>query len=145
MTILSNFTYGRALGTSPSLNTTVRTRSSMPSTTHANYGPSNFDYKYLYNFAASYKTPWFKSQKGIIGHVVGGFTICPALLRAERRAGLRRLCRRSRRTRLSGSPSSSSISGPNYSTGDCAQTIVPGNEDSVDALVESGFERSWHQ
>jgi len=75
--------------------------------------------------------------------VVGGFTIAPL---SSRRAGAP-VCvgyAAGSQNQAFGQSSSSSISGPNYSTGDCAQTIVPGTKDSVDALVESGFERSWH-
>ena len=77
MTILSNFTYGKALGSA----TLAQYNSSYTQqdmfNINANYGPNNFDYKFLYNFAASYTTPWFKTQKGILGHAAGAWTIAP--------------------------------------------------------------------
>ena len=76
-TILSNFTYGRALGTA----TLAQYNSSYTQQDawdiHANYGPNNFDYKFLYNLAMTYSTPWFKSQKGLLGHAAGGWTVAP--------------------------------------------------------------------
>lgn len=76
-TILSNFTWGRALGTSP------QTQSSSSYTyldsfnPAANYGPNGFDIRFLYNLAISYRTPFYKSQKGILGHLLGGYSIAP--------------------------------------------------------------------
>ena len=45
----------------------------------ANYGPQLFDYTYVYNLIMYYQPPFFKSQKGIIGHLLGGWTISPLL------------------------------------------------------------------
>ena len=76
-TILSNFTWSRALGTSPlaqSSSSYTETDSFNPK---ANYGPNGFDIRFLYNLAISYKDPFYKNQKGILGHLLGGYSIAP--------------------------------------------------------------------
>ncbi len=77
MTILSNFTYSKALGTATSAQYNSSYTQTDAFNIGANYGPNSFDYKYLYNLAMSYTTPWFKSQHGIIGHAAGGWTVAP--------------------------------------------------------------------
>ncbi len=77
LTANSNFTYGRALGTSQlaQLNS-----ASTPLTIydlHASYGPQNFDYKFIYNFSMYYSPDIYRSQKGVVGHLLGGWTISP--------------------------------------------------------------------
>jgi hypothetical protein len=41
------------------------------------YGPQGFDYKFLYNLSMVYSEPFFKGQHGILGHLLGGWTISP--------------------------------------------------------------------
>ncbi len=44
----------------------------------SNYGPAgSIDYKALYNLSLYYDVPFYKTQKGIVGHIVGGWTISP--------------------------------------------------------------------
>ena len=76
-TILSNFTWSRALGTSPQTQATSSYTLMNAFDPHSNYGPNGFDIKLLYNLAVSYKTPFYKNQKGILGHILGGYTIAP--------------------------------------------------------------------
>jgi hypothetical protein len=77
MTILSNFTYGKALGsaTEGQYNSSYTQLNAFD--IGANYGPNAFDYKFIYNLAGSYKTPWFATQKGIVGKFAGGWTVAP--------------------------------------------------------------------
>ena len=42
-----------------------------------NYGPQGYDYKFIYNLTISYSTPFFKGQHGVLGHILGGWTISP--------------------------------------------------------------------
>jgi hypothetical protein len=44
---------------------------------HMSYGPQTFDIRFVYNFLALYQEPFFRSQKGVLGHVLGGWTIAP--------------------------------------------------------------------
>ncbi len=41
------------------------------------YGPQPFDIKFVYSLLMLYQPPFFKDQKGFIGHVLGGWTIAP--------------------------------------------------------------------
>ena len=43
----------------------------------ANYGSQPFDYKFLYNLNMYYEVPFFKGQHGVLGHILGGWTIAP--------------------------------------------------------------------
>jgi len=77
MTARSNFTWGRALGTG----TINQSGSSMtiinPWDIGASYGPQPFDVKFVYNLSLLYQSPFYKDQKGVLGHVLGGWSIAP--------------------------------------------------------------------
>ena len=77
LTALSNFTWGRALGTG----TLAQYNSSNTAldvwNMQANYGIQNYDIKFLYNVAMFYQPQVFKSQKGVLGRLLGGWTISP--------------------------------------------------------------------
>ncbi|MGA7237490.1 MAG: carboxypeptidase-like regulatory domain-containing protein [Bryobacteraceae bacterium] len=77
ITTASNFTYGRALGTGGVVQASSETAALDPFDLHTQYGPQNFDYKFLYNMSLYYETPFFKAQHGVLGHVLGGWTIAP--------------------------------------------------------------------
>jgi hypothetical protein len=76
-TILSNFTWSRSLGTSPQTQSSSGYTFLDPFNLGANYGPNGFDIRFLYNIAISYKDPFYKNQKGILGHLLGGYSIAP--------------------------------------------------------------------
>jgi hypothetical protein len=44
---------------------------------HAMYGPQFFDDKFIYSLTMVYSPPVFRSQKGVVGHVLGGWIIAP--------------------------------------------------------------------
>lgn len=77
LTAVSNFTWGRALGTATNIQATSSTTPLTPFDPGANYGPQGYDYKFLYNLSISYSEPFYKTQHGIIGHILGGWTISP--------------------------------------------------------------------
>jgi hypothetical protein len=77
MTARSNFTWGRAMGTgivnqSGSSSTVID-----PWNLDAAYGPQSFDVKFVYNLTMLYQSPYFKSQKGVLGRLLGGWTVAP--------------------------------------------------------------------
>jgi hypothetical protein len=76
-TVLSNFTWARALGTSPQSQSSSSYTFLNAFNPASNYGPNGFDIKFTYSLAMSYKDPFFKSQKGILGKFLGGYTIAP--------------------------------------------------------------------
>jgi hypothetical protein len=43
----------------------------------ANYGQQPFDIKFIYNANMYYDVPFYKGQHGVIGHILGGWTISP--------------------------------------------------------------------
>ncbi len=47
------------------------------SITFGTYGTQPFDVKYTYSLLMLYQEPWFRTQKGFLGHVLGGWTIAP--------------------------------------------------------------------
>ncbi|HUI58227.1 MAG TPA: carboxypeptidase-like regulatory domain-containing protein [Bryobacteraceae bacterium] len=73
----SNFTWSRALGTG-FLNQSNTQRTVLDAwDIHANYGAQPFDIKFIYNLSMTYQSPFYKSQKGIVGHLLGGWSIAP--------------------------------------------------------------------
>jgi hypothetical protein len=96
LTAVSNFTWGRALGTGQLAQYNSATTALNPWNIGADYGPQNFDYKFIYNLSMYYQAPFFRGQKGVLGHMLGGWTFSPLF------------------TALSGAPT-----GVNYSEGNC--------------------------
>src|SRR5207302_1930769 len=41
------------------------------------YGVQAFDVKFTYSLLMLYQSPFMKSQRGLLGHLVGGWTIAP--------------------------------------------------------------------
>ncbi|HKE26523.1 MAG TPA: carboxypeptidase-like regulatory domain-containing protein [Bryobacteraceae bacterium] len=77
LTARSNFTWGRALGTGNQSQATSSYSVLDPWHANASYGPQFFDYKFLYNLAVYWQTPWLRTQKGVVGHLLGGWIISP--------------------------------------------------------------------
>ena len=77
LTAISNFTWGKSLGTSQ---LAQYNSSSTPLdlwNLQDSYGIQNFDYKFLYNFSMYYQPPFFRGQRGVLGHILGGWTFSP--------------------------------------------------------------------
>jgi hypothetical protein len=77
LTAVSNFTWGRSLGTSQLAQYNSATTALTPYDIGANYGLQNYDYKFIYNLSMYYNPPVFKGQHGVVGHILGGWTIAP--------------------------------------------------------------------
>lgn len=77
LTSVSNFTWGRSLGTSQLAQLNSSSTPLTPYDIGANYGTQNFDIKFLYNLSLYYQPPVFKGQRGVIGHILGGWTFSP--------------------------------------------------------------------
>jgi hypothetical protein len=79
LTARSNFTFGRALGTGSV--TQSSSSITVPNPYNFNnfgtYGTQPFDVKVTYSLLMLYQPPFFRSQKGILGHVLGGWSIAP--------------------------------------------------------------------
>lgn len=79
LSAVSNFTWGRALGTGAVTQASSAYTDLDSFNVGANYGPNSFDIKFIYNLAITYQPPYYKTQHGIVGHVLGGWTISPLL------------------------------------------------------------------
>jgi hypothetical protein len=77
VSLTSNFTWSRALGTANVAQSSSDFTSLNPFNLHAGYGPQSYDIPLIFNIAAYYRPDVYRSQKGILGHVIGGWTISP--------------------------------------------------------------------
>jgi hypothetical protein len=73
-TMQSNFTYSKALGTGADVQATSEYTPDDPFNLGTTYGYQNFDRKFVYNLFFVYQPPFYKSQSGIIGRVLGGWS-----------------------------------------------------------------------
>jgi len=77
VTAISNFTWGRALGTAIVPQFGSGATPLTPFDIGANYGAQNFDIKFLYNLSMYYQPPVFRGQRGVLGKALGGWVISP--------------------------------------------------------------------
>jgi hypothetical protein len=77
LTARSNFTFGRALGTGTVNQSGSSSTVIDPWDLHAAYGPQTFDIKFVYNMTLLYQSPFYREQKGVLGRVLGGWTVAP--------------------------------------------------------------------
>lgn len=77
LTLQQNLTYSKALGTGAFVQATSEYTADDPFNLDEMYGVQNFDRKYIYNLFMVYQSPFYKSQSGIVGHLLGGWTIAP--------------------------------------------------------------------
>ena len=77
LTAVSNFTYGRALGTAGISQVTSASVLLDAWNANASYGPQSFDLKFVYNLGLYYQTPWFRSRRGGLSQMLRGWTIAP--------------------------------------------------------------------
>jgi hypothetical protein len=77
LTATSNLTWGRALGTGVQVQASSSFTQETPFDIGANYGPQPYDIKFIYNLNMYYETPFYKNQQGVLGHIIGGWTISP--------------------------------------------------------------------
>ena len=77
LTNISNFTWSRALGTGSVVQASSSVTTINPWDYHYAYGPQPFDVRFVYSQMVLYQPPFFKTQKGLIGRVLGGWTIAP--------------------------------------------------------------------
>jgi hypothetical protein len=79
ITLQENFTYSKALGTGALVQATSAYTVNDPYDLHNGYGLQAFDRKFVFNTFAMIEDPWYKSQRGIIGRIAGGWSISPIL------------------------------------------------------------------
>jgi hypothetical protein len=74
---VSNFTWGRALGTGTTSQATSSNTALDVYNNAANYGIQSFDFKFIYNFGLTYTPKIYTNQHGLMGRLLGGWTISP--------------------------------------------------------------------
>ncbi len=79
MTTQSNLTYGRALGTGSVVqaSSSITVPNPYDFQNFGTYGVQPFDIKLTYSLLMLYQPPFFKSQHGLVGHLLGGWSIAP--------------------------------------------------------------------
>jgi hypothetical protein len=79
LTMQTNFTYGKALGTISEVQATSQYTISDPYYLNRNYGLQPWDRKFMFNAFVVYQPPFFQGQHGVIGHILGGWTFAPII------------------------------------------------------------------
>jgi len=79
LTSISNFTWGRALGTQQLAQYNSSETWTDPWVAKNNYGPQNFDIKFLFTSGWSYRPPFFRGTHGWKGRLLDGWSISPFL------------------------------------------------------------------
>jgi hypothetical protein len=77
LTARSNFTWGRALGTGASAQSSSSQTVVDPWNLQESYGVQPFDIRFIYNLSILYHVPFYKNQRGFVGRVLGGWTVSP--------------------------------------------------------------------
>jgi len=77
LTMQSNFTYSKALGTGAVVQASSEYTLTDPFWVGRDYGPQGFDRKFVYNMFAVYQPPVYKNQHGVVGHLLGGWSMSP--------------------------------------------------------------------
>jgi hypothetical protein len=72
----SNFTWNRAFGTGAMTQSAIL---NLPDSYDLKvaYGPQPSDIRFIYNMMMTYKSPYYKSQHGLLGHMLGGWSFAP--------------------------------------------------------------------
>jgi hypothetical protein len=77
VTLQENFTWSKALGTGALVQATSEYTLNDPFNINNQYGLQGFDRKFVFNSYAMIEDPFYKGQHGIIGHIVGGWSVAP--------------------------------------------------------------------
>lgn len=79
ITLQENLTYSKAMGLGAYNQSTSSQAAEDNWNLHQQYGRQGFDQKFIFNTFLVYNTPWFKSQRGILGRAAGGWTLSPVV------------------------------------------------------------------
>jgi hypothetical protein len=77
LTMQSNFTWSKALGTGAFVQATSGYTTDDPYNLNQMYGPQFYNRKIVYNTFFVYNPPFYKGQEGAIGRLLGGWTFSP--------------------------------------------------------------------
>jgi hypothetical protein len=82
LTMNANYTWARALGTQffGQANNGIFPPNAYDFKNWGSYGPQGlYDTRHIFNLQAIYQAPWFKGQQGILGRLLGGWSLAPFL------------------------------------------------------------------
>jgi Carboxypeptidase regulatory-like domain len=79
LTLQSNFTWSKALGTGSQVQATSQYSANDPFDLGRSYGSQPWDRKFMFNVWFTYAPPMFQGQNGVLGRVFGGWTFAPIL------------------------------------------------------------------
>ena len=74
LTMQSNFTWSKALGTGALVQATSEFTPNDPFNPNNMYGPQFYDRRFIYNTFLVYSPPFYKGQQGMMGRLLGGWT-----------------------------------------------------------------------
>ncbi|HKW35072.1 MAG TPA: carboxypeptidase-like regulatory domain-containing protein [Candidatus Acidoferrum sp.] len=77
LTMKTNFTWSKALGTGTVVQATSAYATVDPWDLHNQYGVQPYDERYNLNLFFNYAPPYYSSQRGVIGHLLGGWSFSP--------------------------------------------------------------------
>jgi len=77
VTARTNLTYGKALGTDTRPQAQTSYTALNPWDLHSMYGPMAYDYRLIFNQIMLYQSQFYKTQRGLVGHLAGGWSIAP--------------------------------------------------------------------
>jgi hypothetical protein len=82
LTVNTNFTWSRSLGTQfyAQANNGINPNNGYDLKNFGSYGPQPYDLKFVYNLQSLYNLPFYRTQRGVIGRVLGGWSVAPLLL-----------------------------------------------------------------
>jgi hypothetical protein len=83
LTMQSNFTWGKALGTGATVQATSQFTVTDPYNISRGYGTQSWDRKFTYNIFFVYEPPIYKGQQGALGRVLGGWRFAPIFTAAS--------------------------------------------------------------
>ena len=83
LTMQSSFTYGKALGTGALYQAASEYTVPDPYWLGRGYGPQAWDRKFVLNTFLVYQPAYYKSQHGLIGHLLGGWSFAPIFVTAS--------------------------------------------------------------
>ncbi|HKV81240.1 MAG TPA: carboxypeptidase-like regulatory domain-containing protein [Candidatus Sulfotelmatobacter sp.] len=77
LTMKSNFSYSNALGTGNVVQASSSFSSVDTFNIQNNYGPQQYNEKFVFNLFFNYAPPFYASQNGVVGHLLGGWSFSP--------------------------------------------------------------------
>jgi hypothetical protein len=79
LTLQENLTYSKAMGLDDSAQSSSGLVASDSFNLHQSYGVQSYNQKIIFNTFVVYEPPYYKDQRGVAGHLLGGWTISPVL------------------------------------------------------------------